>query len=146
MPEFRRINTGAGAYAERGSVPHNANRRRYGDPPQVDDPARGIRRDAASVAQVFASARHHVDALAPSVPGTGTLRESISRLESETARGDTADATVVARSLHTIADLAPALAAAIAAGLADPSAGTATVVRAAAAQATGRFGGQQPAR
>ncbi|GIJ74020.1 hypothetical protein [Virgisporangium ochraceum] len=140
MPESRRFNTGGGAYADRGGVPQNANRRRYGGvvpserrPP--DGPVASGRRPAGGGEQVFAAARRHVDALDPAASDTGRLRASLARIEAEAARGEDAGVAVIVDELRTLFRLAPELGAAVAAGLLDPSVDVAAAVRTAAARA-----------
>lgn len=137
MPESRWINTGGGAYTERGTITRNANRRHYGDPTPGERPARCT----PAGAQVFAAARRHIDAIdaidAADAADPGALREPVARIEAETGRGDAADPALIVDALRTLSDLAPELAATIAAGLVDPSAGVAPVVRSAAARALG---------
>jgi hypothetical protein len=134
MPDSRPINTGGSAYAERGGVPQNANRRRYGDATTAE------RRTATSGAQVFAAARRHIDALDPVRSDPDQLRMSVARIEAEAARGEEASVPVILLELRTMAGLVPELGAALAAGLVDPTVGVAAAVRSAAEQALGRFG------
>lgn len=134
MSQSRRFNTGGGAYADRGSVPQNANRRRYGDSAPAE------RGPTSGGAQVFAAARRHIDALDPALSDTDRLHASVARIEAEAGRGEAASAAVIGLELRTIAALVPELGAALAAGLVDPTVGVAAAVRSAAAQALGRFG------
>jgi len=118
----RYLNTGGGPYLERANVTHNGNRSRYG---AAANPGRDV--TTASL-HVFAAARQQIDALGGD---TDRLHESVTSIEAEVARGEAADGVVIAHALCTIAGLAPELAAALAAGLLDPSAGVAVAVQSA---------------
>jgi hypothetical protein len=122
MTEPRYTNTGGGPYLARANVTHNGNRSRYG---AVTNPERDI--TTASL-YVFASARQQIDTLGGY---TDRLHDSVTSIEAEVARGEAADGVVIAHALRTIAGLVPELAAALAAGLLDPSAGVAVAVQSA---------------
>jgi hypothetical protein len=131
MPESRRVNTGGGAYAERGGVPQNANRSRYGGAiPSERRPSEP--RPVSGGAQVFAAARRHIDALDPAGVDVERLRASVAWIEAEAARGEGASGAVIVQELRTLSETVPELGAAVAAGLVDPTVDVADAVRAAA--------------
>jgi hypothetical protein len=123
MPEYP---WNRAAFADRGKPTANTGRHQYGEPVQGDG------RAVTPGAQVFAAARHHLDARHAPHLDLVTLRESVTRVEAEVARGDAADEAVVVRALRTIRALLPELAVAMIAGLVDPSAGMPPAVRRAA--------------
>lgn len=131
----RYINTGGGPYRGRANVPHNGNRRHYASTTNAarDYPAYDVA-TTAPLLHMFAAARQQIDAL---TGDTDQLHHAVTALETEVVRGNAADLTVVTRALRTIAGLVPELAAALSAGLLDPSAGVPDDIRAAARWALG---------
>jgi hypothetical protein len=163
MTGSRRANTGGGPYGGRETVTFNSSRHQYGSTaddagstpaaatvgsspreaaatvgssPREATATVGLSPREATATHVFATARRHIDVIGATDPNTAhQLYGSVARVEAEVARGEAAAEAVIVHELRTIAGLTPELAAAVAAGLVDPTVGTAMPVRAAVARA-----------
>ncbi|MEV4642820.1 hypothetical protein AB0J80_36310 [Actinoplanes sp. NPDC049548] len=142
MADSRTINTGGGWYTEGGTVHHTSiNNGTYH---HGDYAGRDLHHTTtADLASVFAEARRRIDTLADDDLDTGLLHASVDQIEAEVARGNDGDSQVIGRTLRTLAGLVPDVAAALATGLVDPTAGVALAARAAAERVAGLFGQRQ---